>query len=1109
MKHFWLTLPPVTRGYRKACAIVLTCLLPALAIGKPEDSPRLAIYLHPGGTVETVADLVCVELTNTKGVEVLDRTAIRQVLQEQELAFSDGLSSETALKAGQILGCDIIAVLAKKTGSQNIPLLSLVAYSADTGIRLCDQYFGLDSEQPCETARRVSDGIGLILKRLRVREGETGGCTLSMVSARNVDLPREQADVPDTVMQLTGRCLLNDPRVQLLERHNLEWLNAESTVANAQRTGLLSSCYLVNLGFHRSETDSDIQVQVVLWRSDQGTKEVTILGSSTNAVLLANQIAERIVSLITELRLESQPIKHALEAEWFIADSVRSLLSNRRSEAAVSGEAALALAEVAFRNIPGDPANCTRVIALLEKNAHRLIKDGKVEQSVGLVARALHMQRNRIRELVATELPQRRKYVIGEAIIEGGKLHKFHDLLKKHFNKLDASTRKEVADLFRLYAEWEKELFATVPEACFSLPRLWIQDQGLLVDRVSREPSLPRDLRLSSRTYCMNYTGGNRLFRLEEFSSNQRRELFVLLFKWGAATKLNPRHTHLRESLAIIRYQSYVNAADLLSCYPNDFVDTGYTVDDCIEKAFKLVRRHFNHVRLDFAVGVQPKSLEVRAKILRQSAKLMKDYREKGTNTISIALSLAYQTKDDRSREEYLSEAVRQVCNPDLGDFLPDDAPLRRGEVFLRQHSREYWKDGILKVYSKTKTTLPDSVAIALRSDSKKAQEAIAPWASETRLFRLPPEAECEIIGAELNLGHAWLLVERSDPHALRAINVNLDTGSSSQSDWFNTDWKMSGHIRPGANGLLVPTSGGVLRFGMDDLRADTFTSETGLPALPIDSCVEAHGAIYIATSDVNVGQIHSLRLHDDSVQLLASSARPGDKTGLDNSAAYRIKDMWYDRDRNQLMLHSCLRFEKPGSDNELRCSYASNDRQVEDTEGVWVYDLATSAFSRLLCLKGRRNKIGSQGTLHVLDDRGRWLNASSGASGAKILDLNLGTFRWIFYNASAVTSPSQLPRFYPMMKRLVPHGVWGIGCMALLDKSLYVTHRYQQPGWAIVRQIGSKSVPLKLRDLEDKKAPMFMRVYDGKLLACTRETLWLLEPLPDETMTRLTRDHR
>lgn len=212
------------------------------------------VTLDRGEIAQGVVDLATAELSTEPAVEVLERQAIDAVLAEQGWSLSGLVSAADAVRAGQVLGADVLVVIQHLSAGQ-VP--SAVAFDSGSGIRLMDEEL---QALELETQAKQLAGIG----RQAVgkwRNPDAAIRTFSVLAVQNVDLPEDLGHLPGAVGYLLERQMIRSPAVAILERERLDVLNAERMLAGGQgEDGLRASVHLLEMDISRGAAEGHLRV---------------------------------------------------------------------------------------------------------------------------------------------------------------------------------------------------------------------------------------------------------------------------------------------------------------------------------------------------------------------------------------------------------------------------------------------------------------------------------------------------------------------------------------------------------------------------------------------------------------------------------------------------------------------------------------------------------------------------------------------------------------------------------------------------------------------------------------------------------------------------------
>ncbi|MCG2661613.1 MAG: hypothetical protein L6437_15375, partial [Kiritimatiellae bacterium] len=244
-------------------------------------------------------------LSKDGSVILLDRANVQKVLAEHNLALSGFLSTDDALKAGQLLQCGIFAELHYEKATNNIPeVISIVAFDAITGVRLCDETLAT-ADSPKEFATLATEVLTKGIGKRQREEGTPACLTISLLSVRNVDLPSRMSGIVDCLGALVARQILRSPDVAVLERNRLEYVNQESGLTGDRRDRLLASAILLDLDISaRGDT-----VRVRASMNDMTGKEIGAVTVERKADELGQLSKDVVNDVLKHLRLS--PVKES------------------------------------------------------------------------------------------------------------------------------------------------------------------------------------------------------------------------------------------------------------------------------------------------------------------------------------------------------------------------------------------------------------------------------------------------------------------------------------------------------------------------------------------------------------------------------------------------------------------------------------------------------------------------------------------------------------------------------------------------------------------------------------------------------------------------------
>ena len=227
--------------------------------------------------------LVTAELSRDGKFDLLERAEVDRILREHKLA-GEGL-------AGLFPHTDLFATVG---GS------GVAVFNAKNGYRLADRLFNPETE-PAERAGFAATEI----RRAAEKAALTHPVCVSTVAVRDVGVPLRLKDGIETTVAAVERLLLDDPRLQVLERGRLGLVNGEREFSGKEFALTPSSC-LLTFEFEPGSTGREVNVKVLI--HDLARREIgrfTAPDVFREPKKSAAEIARRIRSVISEHKEEN------------------------------------------------------------------------------------------------------------------------------------------------------------------------------------------------------------------------------------------------------------------------------------------------------------------------------------------------------------------------------------------------------------------------------------------------------------------------------------------------------------------------------------------------------------------------------------------------------------------------------------------------------------------------------------------------------------------------------------------------------------------------------------------------------------------------------------
>ncbi len=285
---------------------MLTGLLWLLCLASTFAAPtRVALVgSERGAEVENVLALAQARLSADSGIELLERTEIRRLLDEQKLALFGVADATQAVTVGKLLPIDLFAVV--ESQPRNGVALGFVVFDVRSGARYWDAALPAG-------ATAAADTVGAGVRSAVEKQHQPGLRTFGLLTVRNADLPRSQDGVCESVGLLFERGLPRSPGMAVLERRRLEHVNQERTFPGAAPLpDLLASMVTVDLEVGRG-TDAGLKATAFLAEGGvKNPRRISVQIGEVNAPQLAETLLQK---LFEELAVAPAPTSSDREAE--------------------------------------------------------------------------------------------------------------------------------------------------------------------------------------------------------------------------------------------------------------------------------------------------------------------------------------------------------------------------------------------------------------------------------------------------------------------------------------------------------------------------------------------------------------------------------------------------------------------------------------------------------------------------------------------------------------------------------------------------------------------------------------------------------------------------
>lgn len=1107
-----------------AGAFLCSCAPPLLSPALAADPPRVALCASGDKKADAVVALMEAELSKAPDLVLLDRSDVGRILKEQGLSLAGFLSAEDAVKAGQILRCDLFAELHWEAAKEakDPQSASLVAFDAGTGARLCDA--ALSCETPMEGVR---DSATKLL-RLALGKWQTGpnpqGRTVCVFNVQNIGLPASMSQVPAVLGDLLERRLLDCPDVAVLERKLLaKYLDPETALTGEIPERLLASAVLLDLDVTKAGVGDGIKVRAgIRTVRQQEIGAATVEGSAQRLYDVAAELALKIAEKLRTAPRPEGSDTLVLEAERILFKVVRAKIRSSDEEKKKNAILGRLLAEAALAQNPESKDRAELLIEFLNR---------ETEATYDIDSKLTLMERN-LAVMERSGLPDYRykgKYALygawslGTVIINNPRVWgdtqeqrtRYEQIRRRYLNChiRDCRAGKDRPSFLTIHrcATNNNQTMDVLTELCaiarpyqsavspVSLRGLWADAEVERGRRESYESGMTSGLSSESTRKLMKLyeqwsSGGDKADRIEwhlaaAFLAHANPKVFE-----GSAPIVEQ---HLRQAADLCIQQPKL-ASMLAGVFPAHRIpapDYFGEPPDSASYWFGTPLAPLHDLYL-------PAGLVIR--------ELGRVYQGLDARKIPCPEVLAvldwYDTDGANSPGAYLEEAARQLL---------DKTFQVAGEGAERRDRLRGLADLFRYRYGRSVSWEP-------------AQDfAAEPFGARAKLFNIPGghaatnyvqwgsygNSSLEPVAAKLGraiesaqLAGDWLylLCLSPQPRAFEVRRIHVPSGKSEVIGKHETQWKFRSNrtasgavkgveeIHVGQRAVYVPTFSGLICFPADGSAARTLGRENGLPAEAVDSCCEVGEHLFLSLGirqwkGTEQGFLVRHDLASSVSEILACSDRKEKRSPLDDAAhPWSITSIVHDAPRNRLLL---------GIDG------------MDGMDGIlWSYALESGNLERIKPQwDPQKEKIPGGPGRHVSSLRplsdGTYLISNYFRGGTTD---PVKYFLWdpVSNKATRLAGDSSVDPFKPPPQG----GKWGrpmtASGFALAGNSAYYSLSDTQ--WVVAQRFDTEWSSRFLAPL-DGLAPFMVREYGDKLVAVTRATVWLLEPLASEAKVAQT----
>jgi hypothetical protein len=177
-----------------------------------------------------LVSLLEVELSQTEGLRLLERTEIERILAEQQLSVAGLPDRHAAIKVGWLLRADAFLLLSAEDGAaqgkDKNGLLRARFVETAHGLRLWDSFEPLNAAKFAEIAQKVTNKVSAARDKLTLPAGQA--IPVGIVDVHRVQLGDSHRWLTRVIPGMLSVRLSKEPRIVMLERADLQILRRET-----------------------------------------------------------------------------------------------------------------------------------------------------------------------------------------------------------------------------------------------------------------------------------------------------------------------------------------------------------------------------------------------------------------------------------------------------------------------------------------------------------------------------------------------------------------------------------------------------------------------------------------------------------------------------------------------------------------------------------------------------------------------------------------------------------------------------------------------------------------------------------------------------------------
>lgn len=1039
--------------------MLLAAFLAGLASAHAGELPKLALLPFGDKSAGAIAALMEAELSKRDDVVVLDRANVARILAEHAIRLEGGFTADDAIAASRLLTCSIFAEIYSEQGKPGVPpVCSLVAFDSVTGVRLCDSAIGV----PQDIEKAAREGVALLAMAVRKLPGEgtrpaVRGVTLRGV--RNVDLPLEQSGVAACLGGMIERRLLRAPGVTVLERKRLDQVNRESALTADTRARLLASMVLLDLDLYRGKKAGSVRIRGSIGNAagkELGTVEFE--GDYSDVQGMVDGVSRLILETLDMPAGTVAGGGGRQESDRFSEEFQRFFVRGCFAEALVAAEAVVALD-------PGNLDKQANLCCALESVAYGAAASNRTAEVLDMVERDLAIREGWIGRKYCPELKTSPTW-------------RFDDMVRSvmlNRDKLKPEDQSRLVPLCEAARRWCR----------YESPRRPPWQRMRYIDLCAQNADEWLDALFQT---------GQPLLDMRGYRQNGKGALYGIgdLSAKGVARVMDYYKVEAEKGNAAIG----TSAIDAAICrvlfpryYPNSFTNADELVRSNLAELVDLVISHGKDSGPLFYFALRYNELQLNPDIIIPELKrlMAATYKNKIVEP-RLAIDLAILEKNTSSDPgAHMVDACRRLLDPEYS-LRTNRYGSARCEPQTKAEVVKYIEDLYLRLYKKPM----DLDTVSLVSQDKQGK--VPSWKTEEKVFSLP-KGRTTISSFELAGDAGYLVLKRAggtgqgDPAGYSLLKVGLDGHKVEKIQEVNTGKSFDGKLHVGKKSAYLPGVDGFIIMPLDGSAPSVVERGKDLVDAQVDSIVELDDTVYLGccrTQRVGNDQSwsilrvegHLLRcdLKGKNIQVVASSARSQKSSPLDNTDPYQIQGFFHDKPRQRLLFVADGAWEAASAGWYALSLQTSRITRVFDRSGNWRSGIR--AWGDDNCLVGDGYFGGSVYVWECAND--------------KIVPL---VCDWGDHIKDLVTYTYDMTRCDMGPVYHQSHAC--IETVEVLGDMLYTAAPHNKGFPVVLKWATRETCCEKATAIPplDKTAPIVLRKWKGRLVACTEDELWLLEP--------------